>query len=431
MNIFKTNHLHIKYLNEDLGKLSSMASDAYGYPLPYKNFIKDFIFNDVFIKDNYLTFIGKNRAYRDKSSTINIEDLDFYVESTWWDGYYFPKNQSMDIKITQTDDDRAVQYSLPNDIKNSPDIKLIINFENKEIRYDLSDFRDYISKLGNGKVVLNTIFWNNWSWVSTWIDYYLELGVDHFLLYFTGVIDKTIYSKLEKYINNGVLTLFEWNFPIGHGNEGDNNNPYPAYAQYLQMTHSLFLTKNKFDKYLCLDPDEYLVLKDGLSNFLEKYSKYDFVLLQGLWTEALKWTQTDFRELEEGDSDCYTPYTEKGLLRIYNEFWKKEKLCIQKPKFGKHSKNNRWQNIKNISNPNVDVPKPRLHTIGGIDSSKLFWLDINDGFYFHFTNLHKRFRRKLTSKDGNSRGFVKMLDKWKGLTFDEMIKKYRQDGFDK
>ena len=121
MNIFKTNHLHIKYLNEDLGKLSSMASDAYGYPLPYKNFIKD----------NYLTFIGKNRAYRDKSSTINIEDLDFYVESTWWDGYYFPKNQSMDIKITQTDDDRAVQYSLPNDIKNSPDIKLIINFENK------------------------------------------------------------------------------------------------------------------------------------------------------------------------------------------------------------------------------------------------------------------------------------------------------------
>ena len=429
MNIFKTNHLHIKYLNEDLGKLSSMGCTSYGHPFPYKNFIKDFIFNDVFIKDDYLTFIGKNRANKDESSTINIEDLDFYVELYDGRDKFFPKKQSNDIKITQTDIDKAVQYSLPNDIENSPDINLIINFENKEIRYDLSDFRDYISKLGNGKVVLNTIFWNNWTWVSSWIEYYLELGVDHILLYFNGVVEEIIYLELEKYINDGVLTLFEWNFPIGH--EPTEENPYPAYTQHLQMMHSLFLAKNKFDKYLCMDPDEYLVLSRKLPEFLDRYGEYDFIMLQGLWTESLKWTQTDFRELKEGDSDCYTPYTEKGRLRIYNKSWKNEKLCIQKPVKGQSKKGNKWNNIKNMSNPNVDVPFSRLHTIGGIDSSKLFWLDINDGFYFHFTNLHKRFRRKLTSKGGDSKGFVKMLDKWKGLTFDEMIKKYRQDGFDK
>jgi hypothetical protein len=427
MNIFKTNHLHIKYLNEDLGKLSSMGCTSYGHPFPYKNFIKDFIFNDVFIKDDYLTFIGKNRANKDESSTINIEDLDFYVELYDGRDKFFPKKQSNDIKITQTDIDKAVQYSLPNDIENSPDINLIINFENKEIRYDLSDFRDYISKLGNGKVVLNTIFWNNWTWVSSWIEYYLELGVDHILLYFNGVVEEIIYLELEKYINDGVLTLFEWNFPIGH--EPTEENPYPAYAQYLQMLHSLFLAKNKFDKYLCMDPDEYLVLSRKLPEFLDRYGEYDFIMLQGLWTESLKWTQTDFRELKEGDSDYYTPYTEKGGLRIYNKSWKNEKLCIQKPVKGQSKKGNKWNNIKNMSNPNVDVPLPRLHTIGGIDSSKLFWLDINDGFYFHFTNLHKRFRRKLTSKGGDSNGFVKMLDKWKGLTFDVMIKKYREDGF--
>ena len=429
MNIFKTNHLHIKYLNEDLGKLSSMGCTSYGHPFPYKNFIKDFIFNDVFIKDDYLTFIGKNRANKDESSTINIEDLDFYVELYDGRDKFFPKKQSNDIKITQTDIDKAVQYSLPNDIENSPDINLIINFENKEIRYDLSDFRDYISKLGNGKVVLNTIFWNNWTWVSSWIEYYLELGVDHILLYFNGVVEEIIYLELEKYINDGVLTLFEWNFPIGH--EPTEENPYPAYTQHLQMMHSLFLAKNKFDKYLCMDPDEYLVLSRKLPEFLDRYGEYDFIMLQGLWTESLKWTHTDFRELKEGDSDCYTPYTEKGRLRIYNKSWKNEKLCIQKPVKGQSKKGNKWNNIKNMSNPNVDVPLSRLHTIGGIDSSKLFWLDINDGFYFHFTNLHKRFRRKLTSKGGDSNGFVKMLDKWKGLTFDEMIKKYRQDGFDK
>ena len=99
MNIFKTNHLHIKYLNKDLGKLSSMVKASYGHPFPYENFIKDFIFNDVFIKDNYLTFIGKNRANKDESSTINIEDLDFYVELYGGRDKFFPKKQSNDIKI--------------------------------------------------------------------------------------------------------------------------------------------------------------------------------------------------------------------------------------------------------------------------------------------------------------------------------------------
>jgi hypothetical protein len=429
MNIFKTNHFHLKYLNEDLGNLSLMNQSSYGEPFPDPDFIKDFIFNDVFIKDNYLTFIGKNRANKDESSTINIEDLDFYVELYDGRDKFFPKKQSNDIKITQTDSDRAVQYSLPNDIENSPDINLIINFENKEIRYDLSDFRSYISKLPTGKVVLNTIFWNNWSWVSSWVEYYLELGVDHILLYFNGAVNKVIYSELEKYINDGVLTLFEWNFPLGP--TVTEENPYPAYAQHLQMMHSLFIAKNKFDRYLCLDPDEYLVLNGGLSSLLDKYKKYDFIMLQGLWTETLKWTHDDFIELKDEDSYCYVPYSKEGGLRMYNKSWRNEKLCIQKPVKGQSKGGNKWNNIKNMSNPNVDVPLSRLHTIGGIDSSKLFWLDINDGFYFHFTNLHKRFRRKLTSKGGDSNGFVKMLDKWKGLTFDEMIKKYRQDGFDK
>jgi len=428
MNIFKTNHLHIKYLNKDLGKLSSMVKASYGHPFPYENFIKDFIFNDVFIKDNYLTFIGKNRANKDESSTINIEDLDFYVELYGGRDKFFPKKQSNDIKITQTDNDKAVQYSLPNDSKNSKKTQLVVNFENKEIRYELSDFRNYISKLENGKVVLNTIFYSNWTWISNWIEYYLDLGVDHILLYFNGVVNEIIYSELEKYINDGVLTLFEWNFPVGHGHEGDDN-PYSAYAQHLQMMHSLFLAKNKFDKYLCMDPDEYLVLSRKLPEFLDRYGEYDFIMLQGLWTESLNWTQTDFRELKEGDSDCYTPYTEKGGLRIYNKSWKNEKLCIQKPVKGQSKGGNKWYNVKNLSNPNVDVPLSRLHTIGGIDSSTVIWLKTTDGFYFHFTNITKRDRRKLTLKDEQSTGFVKINHEWTGLTFDEMIKKYKEDGF--
>jgi len=429
MNIFKTNHLHIKYLNKDIGRLFEMEGNqaSYGDPLPYPNFIKDFIFNDVFIKDNYLTFIGKNRANKDESSTINIEDLDFYVELYGGRDKFFPKKQSNDIKITQTDNDRAVQYSLPNDLKNSKKIQLVINFENKEIRYDLSDFRSYISKLENGKVVLNTIFWNNWTWVSSWIEYYLELGVDHIILYFNGVINEIIYSELEKYINDGVLTLFEWNFPIGH--EVTEENPYPAYAQLLQMMHSLFIAKNKFDRYLCLDPDEYLVLNSGLSSLLDKYKKYDFIMLQGLWTEILRWTHDDFIELNEDSSDCYLPYTKEGQIRIYSESWKNEKLCIQRPVKGQSKKGNKWHNVKNMSNPNVDASMSRLHTIGGIDSSTMIWLGTIEGFYFHFTNITKRYRRKLTLKSGAPASNIEIMDEWRGLTFDEIIKKYRQDGF--
>ena len=90
---------------------------------------------------------------------------------------------------------------------------------------------------------------------------------------------------------------------------------------------------------------------------------------------------------------------------------------------------NKWYNVKNLSNPNVDVPLSRLHTIGGIDSSIVIWLKTTDGFYFHFTNITKRDRRKLTLKDEQSTGFVKINHEWTGLTFDEMIKKYKEDGF--
>ena len=118
MNIFKTNHLHLKYLNEDLGNLSLMDQSSYGEPFLYP----------VFIKDDYLTFIGKNRLNKDESSTINIEDLDFYIELRDGRDKFFPKKESKNIKITQTDNDRAVQYSLPNDSKNSKKIQLVINF---------------------------------------------------------------------------------------------------------------------------------------------------------------------------------------------------------------------------------------------------------------------------------------------------------------
>ena len=48
-----------------------MVKASYGHPFPYENFIKDFIFNDVFITDNYLTFIGKNRANKDLINSFN------------------------------------------------------------------------------------------------------------------------------------------------------------------------------------------------------------------------------------------------------------------------------------------------------------------------------------------------------------------------
>ena len=74
----------------------------------------------------------------------------------------------------------------------------------------------------------------------------------------------------------------------------------------------------------------------------------------------------------------------------------------------------------------------RLHTIGGIDSSTMIWLGTIEGFYFHFTNITKRYRRKLTLKNGepsHNIDNIEIMNEYKGLTFDEIIKKYRQDGF--
>ena len=430
MKFFKTHHLHKKYLNKDLPKLNDMSSSGYGNKVPYNDYIKEFIFNDVFVKDNFLTFITKKQV--DGVDTEQIDDIDFYLKIDGQKKYI--KKESLKIIITSTKTERVVQYKIPS--RPLTTIELVLNYRENKLLYDLSDKFFYFKNLPKGQVVVNTIFWNNWSWVKNWIEYNIELGVDHFFLYYTGVMDnKTIYESLEKYIHNKKVTLFEWNFPIGHGHE--SWNPYEAYAQHSQKAHSLFLSKNKFEKFMCMDPDEYLILagiyRNDLSLFLEEIGGYDFLLLQGLWFEAinppLPWKETADIVEEE------LPHHSRNNIRKYYDSWKDTEACISTPVKGEHIKNNSWLNIKNISNPNLDVSS-RLH---GIDSRSISehttkWVSYEKCFYLHFTNFTKKHRQMYHkwSDEKNIRHQkidTPLLEDWYGLNFNQIKQKYIEKGF--
>ncbi len=431
MKFFKTHHLHKKYLNKDLPKLNDMSQSAYGAEVPYDDYIKEFIFNDVFVKDNFLTFITKRQV--DGVDTEKIDDIDFHLTINNEKNYI--KKESLKIIITRTRTERIVQYRIPLNIKTKK-IKLVLNYKENVLFYDLTDKFHYFKNLPSGQVVVNTIFWNNWSWVRDWIEYNIELGVDHFFLYYTGVMDnKTIYESLEKYINDKKVTLFEWNFPIGHGIE--SWNPYDAYAQHSQMAHSLFLSKNKFEKYMCIDPDEYLILsgqyKNKISSFLEEHDGYDFLLLQGLWFEAVN-PPSPLKETTNISEEELPHYKNNNIRKCYDS-WKDTKACISTPIKGIHIKNNTWENRKNISNPNVDVSS-RLHGIQNLDITEppTKWISYEKCFYLHFTNFTKKHRQMYHKwqKDRNIK-YQKIntpfLKDWYNLSFYEIIQKYITKGF--
>jgi hypothetical protein len=431
MKYFKTHHLHKKYLNKDLPKLNDMSHAGYGEKVPYDDYIKEFIFNDVFVKDNFLTFITKRQI--DGVNTEQIEDIDFHLIIDGLKEYI--KKQSLKIIITSTETERIIQYRIPFGIKPKT-IKLVLNYKENVLSYDLTDKFHYFENLPAGQVVVNTIFWNNWSWVKDWIEYNIELGVDHFFLYYTGVMDnEIIYKSLEKYIHDKKVTLFEWNFPIGHGHEPWN--PYNAYAQHSQMAHSLFLSKNKFEKYMCIDPDEYLILagiyRNNLSLFLEQNNGYDFLLLQGLWFEAINPPSPLKQSTSMSEEEL--PHSPINNIRKCYDSWKDTKACISTPIKGKHIKNNTWENRKNISNPNVDVGS-RLHGVENSDICEpvIKWMSYEKCFYLHFTNFTKK-HRQIYHKwvDGKNINYEKIdvpfLKDWYNLSFHEIKTRYMAKGF--
>ena len=107
-------------------------------------------------------------------------------------------------------------------------------------------------KTGTNKfLALTTLFKHDYYLFPLFYNYYKEQGVDHFYMYYNGVIT----PEIRKVFDKPCVTLVEWNFQYWN----PRGVKYSHHAQMGQMHHALYkYGKDIYDYMIFCDLDEYL-----------------------------------------------------------------------------------------------------------------------------------------------------------------------------
>ena len=145
------------------------------------------------------------------------------------------------------------EYLSPQNSVIEVNVKLINDMKKTyTLRHIYTQPQTYITnKQGNKFLALTTLFKNDYYLFPLFYNYYKEQGVDHFYMYYNGLITpgiKTVFDKPD-------VTLVQWNFQYWN----PRGVKYPHHAQMGQMHHALYkYGKDIYDYMIFCDLDEYL-----------------------------------------------------------------------------------------------------------------------------------------------------------------------------
>jgi hypothetical protein len=138
--------------------------------------------------------------------------------------------------------------------------KETINLTIEDIVYENIKVNRY--PIFENKLIMSAMVYNEDNYIVQWIEYYLLLGISHFVIYDNALsIEKTSYKSIEitsdlptlldKYIKNNIVTLIEWPYKKRLCHNAD------ATGQIAQQNHSIYTFRTS--KYIGLfDIDEYV-----------------------------------------------------------------------------------------------------------------------------------------------------------------------------
>ncbi|MCZ2486953.1 glycosyltransferase family 92 protein [Aquirufa antheringensis] len=115
------------------------------------------------------------------------------------------------------------------------------------------------------KISICTIFKNESHNFHEWVEYHRIIGIEHFYLY-NNFSDDDYLEVLTPYIEEGLVTLINWPFPMGQ---------FSAYENFYKNYYS------DSSWIIFLDLDEFITLlnKDNLFDWLEQFKLYPGVIL--------------------------------------------------------------------------------------------------------------------------------------------------------
>ena len=196
------------------------------------------LFFDIFYKNNkiYMIMPIYNTPALSKDITVTINNSTIQLTESHTKDSFEP------ILIF------IYEYITPPNTTINVNVKIINNMTQS---YNLVHIYTKEQTRNNKFLALTTLFKHDYNLFPLFYNYYKEQGVDHFYMYYNGVIT----PQIRKVFNKPNVTLIEWNFHYWN----PHGVKYVHHAQMGQMHDALYkYGKDVYDYMIFCDLDEYL-----------------------------------------------------------------------------------------------------------------------------------------------------------------------------
>ena len=173
-----------------------------------------------------------------------------------------------------------------------PNLCYSITYKNKNYSSSFDD----ISLNKNYKLVLTTLFKDDFNFFPLFYDYYKKQGVEKFYMYYNGKINSKIIDVIEK----EDVVLIPWNFPYRYSKtkifKSEKRGKLPSWttvAQIGQMHNALYKYGKDNSEYMIFcDIDEYLHIDNDTIRSYVFNNKKDIYGFNNIWAKTIENQET-------------------------------------------------------------------------------------------------------------------------------------------
>ena len=219
---------------------------------------------DMFVKNKELILIGSSPtpSISKDNVSVSINDNELTLNQVIFNDNFQESYRIFFFNCNYTDSDIQVTVNY-NDVCET----IVLNNINNEIQNEY-------------KLTITTCFKGDYTLFPMWYDYYTKQGVEHFYMYYNGILTDAI----KDILNKPNVTLIEW--PFEYLSKYHNRLHC---AQLGQIHHALYkYGKNSSEYMIFCDLDEYLYLHN--KTILDKINsddKFDEIRFRNCWCKRM------------------------------------------------------------------------------------------------------------------------------------------------
>ena len=196
-------------------------------------------------------------------------------------------------------------------------VDLEIEYENFKEIYEIKEL-----KLPNNKIYAMTLFKNDYQLLKKYLEYYYNLGINCFFLYYNDEITDNFINEIN-IINQSKyeIILVEWNYDYWYYY---NQKEKHHHSQVMAINDSLYILKNFCSYVLFNDLDEYIKIEDNFHELIKNYPEIDIYEFKCMFckmgNELIRYRNFYF-EFDENKiikGNYWDKFREKNLIKINN-----------------------------------------------------------------------------------------------------------------